>query len=129
MSNETKEARGKLFTPENLIMGVLLGGLTWGGTQIVSIKEVQATLVSAQTEDVRVNEIVYESIPKIELAINTISINQQHMNNKLDDVDGKITDLTTKVNRTTEQIRNIPDRLTGKLIEKYDETNENAWGG
>lgn len=129
MSNGTKEARGKLFTPENLIMGVLLGGLTWGGTQIVSIKEVQATLVSAQTEDVRVNEIVYESIPKIELAINTISIHQQHMNNKLDNVDEKITDLTTKVNKTTEQIRNIPDRLTGKLIEKYDETNENAWEG
>lgn len=128
MNNENRESRRNLFTPENLIMGVLLSGLTWGGAQIVGIKEVQATLISGQKEDSRVNEIVYESIPQINLAINTISINQKNISDKLDDVDDKISELTVKVNTTTTQLKEMPDRLTGRLLETYEE-DPNILGG
>lgn len=80
MCEETKS----LFTPENMVMGILLGGLAWGGTQIVNIKDAQATLATQQIENTRVNEIVYKAIPAINLSLNTLVTDQKHMNNKLD---------------------------------------------
>lgn len=109
-----KEERKSLFTPENLVMGVLLGGLAWGGTQIITIKEAQATLVSQQVENSRVNEIVYEVIPSIQLSLNTLSNDQKHMNNKMDG-------LFTVVSNIGKDPSNA-NSLSNELILKYNGT-------
>lgn len=110
MSDETKNAKGggSLFTTENVVMGILLGSMAWGGVQITQVKEVQASLVTQQSENSRVNELVYSAIPQIQVSVATLATNQKNMNDKMD---GLIKEVTV--------VKHGQSNLSTALIDRY----------
>lgn len=104
MSDEEEENKERLFSTENMVMGLIFSGLAWGGVQIMNIRDAQASLVAQQYENTRVNELVYETIPKLQISMSEISANQTNLNDKIDDMRTKVngmSDTLTKVQIVT----------------------------
>lgn len=115
-----KGNRKSLFSMDNIVMGLLLSGMVWGGNQIVSIKEVQATLITQQNEDKRVNEIVYEAIPEIRNAIVSLSKDGQYQSERMD---GLFT-VVSNMNQTITNPQHGSNAMTNSLIIKYGKAPE-----
>lgn len=114
MSEESNALVKKLFDPTTVVMAILLSLLTWGATQLVSVKVVQASILSEQMEDRRVNEIVYSAIPEIQISISKLQESHKALSKDINSLinEAKIArTIETSTDLTDEYIKNKPISL------------------
>ena len=61
----TIEKAERLFTPANIVMALLLALLSWGGSQLLEVKVVQARVLEMQLANTNTNEAVAEMVPRV----------------------------------------------------------------
>ncbi|AGG58272.1 hypothetical protein VPDG_00111 [Vibrio phage henriette 12B8] len=119
--SETNERTGgnktkSLFSMETAIMGLLLSCMAWTVTQIITVRDVQASQTTKQIENDRVNELVYEAIPDIKEAVLVIKGQQIVQSDRMGGLFTVVSNLNQSINQ-----RNSADtnKRTNELIMKY----------
>lgn len=128
MSEESNALVKKLFDPTTVVMAILLSLLTWGATQLVSVKVVQASILSEQMEDRRVNEIVYSAIPEIQISISKLQESHKALSKDINSLinEAKIARaIETSTDLTDEYIKNKPISLKDGAYVIINDIKEN----
>ncbi len=123
MDNANSQSKGsfvgKMFDPSTIVMALLLGIMSWGGMQIVGLKEVQASIVTQQASDDNKIELIYNSVQEVSNTVIKISTDQTNMNEKVDNLESTLD--TVREDLSDVRATNTHyKKLTTALIRKYD---------
>lgn len=121
MSEESNALVKKLFDPTTVVMAILLSLLTWGATQLVSVKVAQASILAEQVEDRRVNEIVYTAIPEIQISISKLQESHKALSKDINKLinEAKIArSIESSTELTDEYIKHKPIKIKDKAYAK-----------
>lgn len=123
--NTNQSFPSKLFEPATIVMAMLLGILSWGGMQIVGIKEVQASNTTTQAQHEEKLKSIDEMLPQINNTLTIVSTNQTHMSSKIDKLAVNVSELQSDVSevKTTNLYYK---KLTATLLARENEKGKTS---